>query len=126
MIRRPPRSTRTDTLFPYTTLFRSLLGEAGYGADRPLRFEIRFNSDSDHRRVALALLDNWRDLPVEVRLLNTEATLHFASLRNAAFELARSGWIGDLSPPETFQSIDRGTSPLNSPGYRGASFKRLI
>src|SRR3546814_20122547 len=27
MIRRPPRSTRTDTLFPYTTLFRS--GEAG-------------------------------------------------------------------------------------------------
>src|SRR3546814_10052278 len=26
MIRRPPRSTRTDTLFPYTTLCRSLLG----------------------------------------------------------------------------------------------------
>src|SRR3546814_13474918 len=26
MIRRPPRSTRTDTLFPYTTLFRSGLG----------------------------------------------------------------------------------------------------
>src|SRR3546814_5584930 len=27
MIRRPPRSTRTDTLFPYTTLFRSLRRE---------------------------------------------------------------------------------------------------
>src|SRR3546814_2854300 len=27
MIRRPPRSTRTDTLFPYTTLFRSLVSE---------------------------------------------------------------------------------------------------
>src|SRR3546814_1337255 len=27
MIRRPPRSTRTDTLFPYTTLFRSASGE---------------------------------------------------------------------------------------------------
>src|SRR3546814_17648181 len=27
MLRRPPRSTRTDTLFPYTTLFRSLSGE---------------------------------------------------------------------------------------------------
>src|SRR3546814_2836559 len=49
MIRRPPRSTRTDTLFPYTTLFRSvgiederrrhadaerlLVDEAGAGAD---------------------------------------------------------------------------------------------
>src|SRR3546814_7492997 len=29
MIRRPPRSTRTDTLFPYTTLFRSI-GEIGF------------------------------------------------------------------------------------------------
>src|SRR3546814_6585548 len=28
MIRRPPRSTRTDTLFPYTTLFRSLYQDA--------------------------------------------------------------------------------------------------
>src|SRR3546814_9551424 len=27
MIRRPPRSTRTDTLFPYTTLFRSEVGD---------------------------------------------------------------------------------------------------
>src|SRR3546814_12243806 len=27
MIRRPPRSTRTDTLFPYTTLFRSIIGD---------------------------------------------------------------------------------------------------
>src|SRR3546814_1312610 len=39
MIRRPPRSTRTDTLFPYTTLFRS-------SVSRPL---------IDHR-LALALL----------------------------------------------------------------------
>src|SRR3546814_8321359 len=29
MIRRPPRSTRTDTLFPYTTLFRSRLRSTG-------------------------------------------------------------------------------------------------
>src|SRR3546814_9746724 len=29
MIRRPPRSTRTDTLFPYTTLFRSVVKDLG-------------------------------------------------------------------------------------------------
>src|SRR3546814_5275929 len=34
MIRRPPRSTRTDTLFPYTTLFRSKVdGSANYAGD---------------------------------------------------------------------------------------------
>src|SRR3546814_12919155 len=32
MIRRPPRSTRTDTLFPYTTLFRSLDVGCGWGS----------------------------------------------------------------------------------------------
>src|SRR3546814_17593851 len=42
MIRRPPRSTRTDTLFPYTTLFRSGCGGRhgprliGGGVSRPL------------------------------------------------------------------------------------------
>src|SRR3546814_18391086 len=35
MIRRPPRSTRTDTLFPYTTLFRSR--RADYRQGRPHR-----------------------------------------------------------------------------------------
>src|SRR3546814_8796286 len=34
MIRRPPRSTRTDTLFPYTTLFRSPVGRRGAKAPR--------------------------------------------------------------------------------------------
>src|SRR3546814_5856832 len=43
MIRRPPRSTRTDTLFPYTTLFRSLadlVDDDGQGA-ADLRGEFR-------------------------------------------------------------------------------------
>src|SRR3546814_5672810 len=36
MIRRPPRSTRTDTLFPYTTLFRSIHDDlAETGCHRP-------------------------------------------------------------------------------------------
>src|SRR3546814_13552792 len=39
MIRRPPRSTRTDTLFPYTTLFRSLLTRRHREQARSHRFE---------------------------------------------------------------------------------------
>src|SRR3546814_1791853 len=37
MIRRPPRSTRTDTLFPYTTLFRSERADRDTGAGGRLR-----------------------------------------------------------------------------------------
>src|SRR3546814_8903858 len=36
MVRRPPRSTRTDTLFPYTTLFRSLSGRRPRAASTPM------------------------------------------------------------------------------------------
>src|SRR3546814_6956000 len=42
MVRRPPRSTRTDTLFPYTTLFRSAVGhEVGAFVDAKQRFRGR-------------------------------------------------------------------------------------
>src|SRR3546814_2397631 len=37
MRRRPPRSTRTDTLFPYTTLFRSLDSSSDVGPDQMIR-----------------------------------------------------------------------------------------
>src|SRR3546814_15428995 len=53
MIRRPPRSTRTDTLFPYTTLFRSNL----YDPEEAARDIVRLRDlDAEHPRgVRLAL-----------------------------------------------------------------------
>src|SRR3546814_2517064 len=53
MIRRPPRSTLTDTLFPYTTLFRSgnLLGRRRAGGRRPDRWRLgerRLRAGSAH------------------------------------------------------------------------------
>src|SRR3546814_7801636 len=55
MRRRPPRSTRTDTLFPYTTLFRSRrrrLGGEGASAPRPLLRGVLGAGAADHRRSA--------------------------------------------------------------------------
>src|SRR3546814_7069929 len=54
MIRRPPRSTRTDTLCPYTTLFRSLrIGEALSltGAVLPLGETLRVTGKRNKTRV---------------------------------------------------------------------------
>src|SRR3546814_2056366 len=60
MIRRPPRSTRTDTLFPYTTLFRSVRPETATPAaapdaesgvrDRLYRGALWHRPQRDHRR----------------------------------------------------------------------------
>src|SRR3546814_10570653 len=48
MIRRPPRSTRTDTLFPYTTLFRSGIESPDLIADRRPGQGL----ERDHRRIS--------------------------------------------------------------------------
>src|SRR3546814_10849232 len=49
MIRRPPRSTRTGTLFPYTTLFRSRAAPAASGRDQPR--SARFQRDERRARL---------------------------------------------------------------------------
>src|SRR3546814_8284600 len=55
MIRRPPRSTRTDTLFPYTTLFRSVRADALEQPRQIVRRQIRQRAaverPLDHRSV---------------------------------------------------------------------------
>src|SRR3546814_12506667 len=45
MIRRPPRSTRTDTLFPYTTLFRSVCQRAAFPGRTRFGFDRRGRHD---------------------------------------------------------------------------------
>src|SRR3546814_8383329 len=71
MIRRPPRSTRTDTLFPYTTRFRS--------AD--VRGGLTFEGDGTRPRIDIAARLDDTQVPVAkrfwVRNKMSEATLHW-------------------------------------------------
>src|SRR3546814_9730944 len=57
MIRRPPRSTRTDTLFPYTTLFRSVR-EA---VKRPAKAEERPRVRKSRRAITRTILEDLLD-----------------------------------------------------------------
>src|SRR3546814_15790740 len=67
MIRRPPRSTRTDTLFPYTTLFRSDGGEKGQTQGALEQYAINLNERAAEGRVDPLI---GRDLEVE-RVMQT-------------------------------------------------------
>src|SRR3546814_13339828 len=80
MIRRPPRSTRTDTLFPYTTLFRSqCLGEiaggpkATVGNDRTAGFRRFLSRFHDGRKLRHA---NARDNPRSADRTRPNTTLN--------------------------------------------------
>src|SRR3546814_8406413 len=86
MIRRPPRSTRTDTLFPYTTLFRShaclLLDYAGCGLSDGLFAE---QTLIDWRGDILDLVDAKAEGPVLIVGRSEEHTSELQSLMRISY-----------------------------------------
>src|SRR3546814_5504447 len=72
MIRRPPRSTRTDTLFPYTTLFRSHVAS--------LRFDDRQGGQRTRAIVVVHLRSAFQQAAVKIENV---AGIRFAAGRTA-------------------------------------------
>src|SRR3546814_14034702 len=98
MLRRPPRSTRTDTLFPYTTLFRSThLGGAADEARQLWRWHAI--EEIEHKAVAfdtylhaarsMTPLRRW--LKRSTVMCVTTMRFHYVILRNTADLLAPDG-----------------------------------
>src|SRR3546814_1339714 len=77
MIRPPPRSTRTDTLFPYTTLFRSI------GKTQGLASQCRTHpaQDSAHARHQFTRGEGLGDIIVGARLQPPNAVLFLSACR---------------------------------------------
>src|SRR3546814_1416603 len=117
MIRRPPRSTRTDTLFPYTTLFRSVSWQG--------RGELRELVES-HNQLGRVLRDQrqalvQRELLLDTIVQNTPvATLLLDSTRRVVLgNLAARKMLGDGRKLEgrAFDGLleeDRKSTRLNS------------
>src|SRR3546814_437873 len=120
MIRRPPRSTRTDTLFPYTTLFRSFLARA-----------IVLRCGSIHGREG-EKMRKVRDYDAELRALNDKAKALKARKVQQLGELVtspgpmRSIWT--RSPVRCSPLWKRPTRTKRRRGARGArpSFKDAV
>src|SRR3546814_7799101 len=98
MIRRPPRSTRTDTLFPYTTLFRSrvFVGE--------IKVALVVRRTAEHGALAIIhqheIGDEQRQFPVRIERMN-DAEPGVEALFLGGFDVRRGGAGGAAIRDET-------------------------
>src|SRR3546814_3259250 len=122
MIRRPPRSTRTDTLFPYTTLFRSGRMTKKH-LDRPIETQHLFQKRRDLLGIGPDLAGDLRML-AQMRERDAEQVgggfnasdqqqdrhvEHFAARQMFAIDLRL-----DEAADQVFAGIDRKSTRLNS------------
>src|SRR3546814_6643619 len=115
MIRRPPRSTRTDTLFPYTTLFRSAGGEGALHVDllvgRRRRGQPERVDAADAGDGAIQIGHN----PYSCALPRSQASMLCAArLPSSTACTVRSSPLAMQSPPAYTPSRDRKSTRLNS------------
>src|SRR3546814_15612911 len=106
MIRRPPRSTRTDTLFPYTTLFRSSIVE---------EIKTKYAPDKRTALFELQLLDkSASSTHYEVTTTEPEA-LDALRQRLADHHLSKTKITINLLPDNSVEeNVDRKSTRLNS------------
>jgi oligopeptide transport system substrate-binding protein len=107
---------------------KRLYAEAGYSAANPLRTQIMYNTQEDHRRVAVAIASMWKQvLGVETTLANQEWKV-FIDTRNQKkdTQVYRHGWIGDYNDAFTFAELMRSTSGQNDTGYDNPEYDRLV
>ena len=57
-----------------------ILEELGYGPDKPLKMEIRYNTSENHKNTAVAIQEQLKPLGIEVTLLNTDTKTHYGHL----------------------------------------------
>ena len=107
---------------------RRLYREAGYGPDKPLEIEVRYNTSETHRRVAVAVQEMWKDvLGFEAELINEEFRVLVANLRAMKItQIFRLTWNGDYNDATAFLSMFQTGNASNMYGYSSADFDRLM
>src|SRR3546814_9618849 len=119
MIRRPPRSTRTDTLFPYTTLFRSTDGTVRGGAlgwnDLTVgQIDIKATSLAGY--ATLVGTDGWY---VDAVVMHSWFEGQTSASSGEAIDVDGSGWTASLEAGyplalSAHWTLDRKSTRLNS------------
>lgn len=104
---------------------RALLAEAGYGEGNPLKLTIQYNTDENHKKLAVAVQQFWKAIGVQVTLSNYEWKVHTDRLQNQDFQVARYAWCADYNEPSTFLDFFR-SEGYNNGKWSNAEYDALL
>jgi oligopeptide transport system substrate-binding protein len=107
---------------------KKLFAEAGYGPDKPLNVEILYNTNENHRKIAIAIAGMWKKtLGVNAAITNQEWKVYLDTRDKKQFELVRAAWIGDYADASNFLDLFLSTAgERNDAGYNNPKFDELM
>lgn len=105
-----------------------LFERSGFGRHEPLLLELRYNTSSLHRRVAVAVSAMWKQvLGVNTQLVNEEWKVFVNNRRmGIVTEVFRGGWIADYADPASFLDLFLSDNTLNNTFYSDKNFEILM
>jgi oligopeptide transport system substrate-binding protein len=106
---------------------KKLLAEAGYTKDKPLTFNLLYNTSDLHKKLAIAVASIWqKNLGVNVKLENQEWKTFLDTRHQGTFDVARAGWCADYNEPTSFLNTMLSDSSNNTAHYKSPAFDKII
>ena len=78
---------------------KAIMEGLGYTAATPLTLQLKYNTNDNHQRIAVAIASMWEQIGVKAELFNSETAVHYDSLRAGDYDVGRAGWLLDYSDP---------------------------
>ncbi|MGL1084940.1 ABC transporter substrate-binding protein [Vibrio vulnificus] len=104
-----------------------LLEEAGYGKGNPLKFTLLYNTNENHKKIAVALGSMWKKtLGLDVNLENQEWKTYLSTKDQGDFEVARAGWCGDYNEASSFLTLMVSANTTGGQHWGNAEYDALI
>jgi len=106
---------------------RKLLSEAGFGPQHPLKFNLLYNTNESHQRIAIAASSMWKkNLGVTAVLQNQEWKTMLDTMHQGNYEVVRYAWIADYNEPSTFLNTFRSDNSENTPHFKNADYDKVL
>lgn len=105
---------------------KKLLKDAGYGPDHPLKAQLRYNTNDNHKRIAVAIAAMWKPLGVDIELYNTETKVHYDEMQRGEVQIGRAGWLADYNDPINFLNLLSTGVEMNYGRWSNKDYDALI